>query len=102
MGWLQGVLDALCFATEMGAYLKYQERPKFDEPDSTSYVMTWDELLEHTNLVAWDQNTIKGDAQLQNKFVGICKDMCKDMGAYLKYQERPKFDEPDSTSYVMT
>ena len=41
--------------------------------------MTWDELLENTdNLVAWDENTIKGDAQLQNKFVGICKDMCTD------------------------
>merc|ERR1719439_550254 len=40
--------------------------------------------------------------QLQNKLAGYCEDMCKEVGAYPKCQQCPKFVEPDSTPGVMT
>merc|ERR1712228_405839 len=41
-------------------------------------------------------------AALQNKLASICEDMCKEVGAYPKCQQCPKFVEPDSTPGVMT
>merc|ERR1712008_345007 len=41
-------------------------------------------------------------SQVQNKLAGICEDMCKEVGAYPKCQQCPKFVEPDSTPGVMT
>merc|ERR1719479_139640 len=40
--------------------------------------------------------------QLQNKLAGVCEDMCKEVGAYPKCTQCPKFVEPDSTPGVMT
>merc|ERR1719454_1775668 len=98
--------------------------PKFVAPDSTPGVMTWEELLEHMdNLVAWGQGKLKDwkktasalqkssnkmatdlqrRAQVQNKLAGVCEDMCKEVGAYPKCTQCPKFVAPDSTPGVMT
>merc|ERR1712085_245138 len=40
--------------------------------------------------------------QVQNKLASICEDMCKEVGAYPKCAQCPKFVEPDSTPGVMT
>jgi len=127
---LHGVCEEMC--KEVGAYPKCTQCPKFVEPDSTPGVMTWDELLEHMdNLVSWGQDQIKGwhkqasalqmnqgshegtvvtaevfdvmrRVQVQNKLAGVCEDMCKEVGAYPKCTQCPKFVEPDSTPGVMT
>merc|ERR1712085_36669 len=39
---------------------------------------------------------------LQNQLAGICEDMCKEVGAYPKCAQCPKFVEPDSTAGVIT
>merc|ERR1719401_3134724 len=41
-------------------------------------------------------------AQLQNKLAQVCEEMCKEVGAYPKCDQCPKFVEPDSTPGVMT
>merc|ERR1712085_207463 len=127
---VQNKLASICedMCKEVGAYPKCAQCPKFVEPDSTSGVMTWGELLEHMdNLVAWGADTIKGwhkqasalqkgssteksclsqnlqhRIALQNQLAGICEDMCKDVGAYPKCAQCPAFVEPDSTPGVMT
>jgi len=38
----------------------------------------------------------------QNKLAGICEAMCKEVGAYPKCAQCPKFVAPDSTPGVMT
>ena len=45
---------------------------------------------------------LKHRAQLQNKLAGLCEDMCKEVGAYLKCSNCPDFAQPDSTPGVMT
>merc|ERR1711998_797564 len=39
---------------------------------------------------------------MQNKLAGVCEDMCKEVGAYPKCTQCPKFVAPDSTPGVMT
>merc|ERR1719230_1486035 len=123
---LAGVCEDMC--KEVGAYPKCTQCPKFVAPDSTPGVMTWPELLEHMdNLVAWGQGKLKdwtktasalqksnGAAEaealedmrvrvmMQNKLAGVCEDMCKEVGAYPKCTQCPKFVAPDSTPGVMT
>merc|ERR1719428_639962 len=119
---LAGVCEDMC--KEVGAYPKCTQCPKFVAPDSTPGVMTWDELLEHMdNLVAWGQGKLKSwrktasalqksngkvatdmehRMQVQNKLAGVCEDMCKEVGAYPKCTQCPKFVTPDSTPGVMT
>jgi len=125
---LAGVCEDMC--KEVGAYPNCAQCPQFVAPDSTPGVMTWPELLEHMdNLVAWGQDSLKtwrkqasslqvvknGEdekacaaedlklrAQLQNKIAGVCEEMCKEVGAYPKCTECPKFVEPDATPGVMT
>merc|ERR1719487_2795552 len=119
---LAGVCEDMC--KEVGAYPKCTQCPKFVAPDSTPGVMTWDELLEHMdNLVAWGQGKLKSwrktasalqksngkvstdmehRMQVQNKLAGVCEDMCKEVGAYPKCTQCPKFVAPDSTPGVMT
>merc|ERR1719230_2246848 len=123
---LAGVCEDVC--KEVGAYPKCTQCPKFVAPDSTPGVMTWPELLEHMdNLVAWGQGKLKdwtktasalqksnGAAEaealedmrvrvmMQNKLAGVCEDMCKEVGAYPKCTQCPKFVAPDSTPGVMT
>jgi len=113
---------------EIGTYPKCNECPNFVKPDDTPGVMTWKELLEHMdNLVAWGQDKIKDwhaqssqlqksassesactsedlshRMQLQNKLAKICEDMCKEVGAYPKCSQCPKFVKPDDTPGVMT
>merc|ERR1719396_45802 len=86
--------------------------------------MTWEELLEHMdNLVEWGLGQLKGwrkqasalqksvevvtsdvqrRVQVQNKLAGVCEDMCKEVGAYPKCEQCPKFVAPDATPNVMT
>merc|ERR1719270_951955 len=40
--------------------------------------------------------------QVQNKLAAICEDMCKEVGAFPKCSQCPKFVAPDSTPGVMT
>merc|ERR1712129_600950 len=40
--------------------------------------------------------------QVQNKLAAICEDMCKEVGAYPKCAQCPKFVAPDSTPGVTT
>merc|ERR1719323_2905639 len=40
--------------------------------------------------------------QMQNKLASICEDMCKEVGAYPKCAQCPKFVAPDSTPGVTT
>merc|ERR1719223_235440 len=40
--------------------------------------------------------------QVQNKLASICEDMCKEVGAYPKCSQCPKFVAPDSTPGVTT
>merc|ERR1719253_311418 len=75
------------------------------------------------NLVAWGQGKLKDwnkqasalqksnnkmgtdlqhRVQLQNKLAGVCEDMCKEVGAYPKCTQCPKFVAPDSTPNVVT
>merc|ERR1719473_363060 len=121
---LAGVCEDMC--KEVGAYPKCTQCPKFVAPDSTPGVMTWPELLEHMdNLVAWGQGKLKDwrktasavqvsaddsvaledmrvRVMMQNKLAGVCEDMCKEVGAYPKCTQCPKFVAPDSTPGVMT
>merc|ERR1719198_2955677 len=108
---LAGVCEDMC--KEVGAYPKCTQCPKFVAPDATPGVMTWEELLEHMdNLVAWGQGKLKDwrktasalqksdnkvgtdlehRMQVQNKLAGVCEDMCKEVGAYPKCTQCPKF-----------
>merc|ERR1719446_472564 len=108
---LAGVCEDMC--KEVGAYPKCTQCPKFVAPDSTPGVMTWEELVEHMdNLVAWGQGKLKSwtkqasalqksngkvstdlenRMQVQNKLAGVCEDMCKEVGAYPKCTQCPKF-----------
>merc|ERR1711974_184300 len=45
---------------------------------------------------------VKHRVQLQNKLAGVCEEMCKEVGAYPKCAQCPKFVEPDRTPGVMT
>merc|ERR1719158_22740 len=40
--------------------------------------------------------------KFQNKLAGVCEDMCKEVGAYPKCTQCPKFVAPDATPNVMT
>merc|ERR1719291_1331026 len=119
---LAGVCEDMC--KEVGAYPQCTQCVGFVAPDSTPGVMTWDELLEHMdNLVEWGAGQLKGwrkqasalqetavsatsdvqrRVQVQNKLAGVCEDMCKEVGAYPKCTQCPKFVAPDSTPGVMT
>merc|ERR1719324_996677 len=115
---LAGICEEMC--KEVGAYPKCT-CPGFAAPDATPGVMTWDELLEHMdNLVEWGAGQLKGwhkqasalqtntmsdmqrRMQVQNKLAGVCEDMCKEVGAYPKCTQCPKFVAPDATPGVMT
>jgi len=115
---LAGVCEDMC--KEVGAYPKCTQCPKFVQPDATPNVMTWTELNDHMgNLVAWGEDQLKGwhaqanllqvhqadmkhRIELQNKLAGVCEDMCKEVGAYPKCTQCPKFVQPDATPNVMT
>merc|ERR1719401_2010968 len=45
---------------------------------------------------------LKRREQVQNKLIGACEDMCKEVGAYPSCAECPDFVEPDATPNVMT
>merc|ERR1719456_1542955 len=85
--------------------------------------MVQSDLQHMDNLVAWGQgklkdwkktasalqkstDTVQSDlqhrVQLQNKLAGVCEDMCKEVGAYPKCTQCPKFVAPDATPGVMT